>query len=172
MARVCRGDLSGDCLPLLHDPGAGAQLLQLCHHHHQWGRSHPNSQCRLDPVDHQLALSLSSDCFACQLACDRLKHCLHALWHSSDCFACLLVSDRLTHSLHLHLAMKTARCCVAWLLDQQSCDLILTHLFDVQLCSEENTDLCMTAGHGGKLQPHRTELYDMIDSHAHVCVFF
>ena len=50
VARVCRCDMSGDCLPLMHDLGAGAQLLQLCHHHHQWSGSHPNSQRRSVPV--------------------------------------------------------------------------------------------------------------------------
>ncbi len=74
VARVCRCDMSGHCLPLLHDPGAGAQLLQLCNHHHQWSRSHPNSQRRSVPVDHQLVLWHSSDCLACLLVCDRLKH--------------------------------------------------------------------------------------------------
>ena len=58
-----------------------------------------------------------------------------------------------------------------WLLNCFVTTNLLTHLFDMQLCSEEDTGMRMSADSGVQIQPYRTELHPRISSHAHVCVF-
>ena len=69
--------------------------------------------------------------------------------------------------------MQTARCCVAIFVWPPALwpgfDTVVRNAW---LFSEEDTGMRMSADAGVQFQSHRTELYPMFSSHAHVCVFF